>query len=44
MSSEETAKTDGQAAPVEPEMHNAPSMLWMLIPLGLIVAFAMLSR
>ena len=44
MSSNEAEKSDEQAAPAEPQMHPAPSMLWMVIPLALIAFYAFFSR
>ena len=44
MRPEESQKTPNSRAPSEPELHQAPSMLWFVIPLGLIVVYALLSR
>ena len=43
MHEEETGKSGGAAAP-EGDEHPAPSMLWFVIPMALIVVYALLSR
>jgi hypothetical protein len=44
MSSKEAEKSAEPAAPAEGQLHPAPSMLWVMIPLGLIALYAFFSR
>jgi hypothetical protein len=46
MSKKEAEKSVAPAAPApsEEQLHPAPSMLWVVIPLGLIAVYAFLSR
>ena len=44
MSQEAPDKTPDHAAASEPQLHKAPSMLWFVIPLGLFILYAVLSR
>jgi hypothetical protein len=44
MSSKEAEKAAEQAAPAAEQLHPAPSMLWMMIPLALIAFYAIFSR
>ena len=43
MSQEETEKVAKTATPTE-ELHPPPSMLWFVIPLGLLALYVVLSR
>jgi hypothetical protein len=46
MSKEKAEKSVDPAAPAasDEQLHPAPSMLWVVIPLGLIAIYAFLSR
>jgi len=44
MSRETPEKTPDKAAAADKELHKAPSMLWFIIPLGLLMLYAVLSR
>jgi len=44
MSGEEAGKSEKQAAPLVVQMHKPPSMLWFVIPLGLLLGYALLTR
>ena len=44
MTDKDTEKSESQAAPIVVEMHKPPSMLWFVIPLGLLLAYALLTR
>jgi hypothetical protein len=35
---------ENKQSPVDAKVHPAPSMLWMLIPIGLLALLALLSR
>jgi hypothetical protein len=42
--SQESENSGAKAAPGEGQLHKAPSMLWVMIPLGLIILYALLTR
>ena len=44
MTGKEAGKSDDQAAPLVVEMHKPPSMLWFVVPLGLLLVYALLTR
>ncbi len=44
MKSEQTEKSGEQALPGEGELHKPPSILWFVIPLGLLLVYAVLTR
>jgi hypothetical protein len=44
MHTEETEKSGGRGALEEAPLHRAPSMLWFVIPMGLLVLYALLTR
>lgn len=44
MSDQEAGKPENQAAPLVQQMHKPPSMLWFVIPLGLLLGYALLTR
>ena len=44
MDAKNAEKSADTATPAEPELHKPPSVLWLAIPLGLIVAYALLTR
>jgi hypothetical protein len=37
-------KTEASAQQGQEQLHKAPSMLWFVIPLGLLLLYAVLSR
>lgn len=39
-----SASVDSSESKVAPKTHPAPSMLWMLLPVGLLALLAFLSR
>ena len=43
MSAKEAEKSENQG-PLVVEMHKPPSMLWFVIPFGLLLAYALLTR
>ena len=44
MTEKEAGKAETQAAPLVVQMHKPPSMLWFVIPLGLLLAYALFTR
>ncbi len=44
MHREETEESGEKAAPGDGQLHKPPSVLWFVIPLGLIVLYAFLTR
>ena len=44
MTEKEAGKPENQAAPFVVQMHKPPSMLWFVIPLGLLLAYALFTR
>jgi hypothetical protein len=44
MQPEKTEKSDEKALSGEAPLHQPPSMLWFVIPLGLIMVYALLTR
>ena len=44
MTEKDDQKSENQAAPFVVKTHKPPSMLWFVIPLGLLMAYALLTR
>jgi hypothetical protein len=44
MSQKESNEAANKLAAQATELHKPPSMLWFVIPLGLIIVYALLSR
>ena len=44
MKSEEAEKSGDQALPAEGQLHKPPSVLWFVIPLALLLIYAVLTR
>jgi hypothetical protein len=44
MSAKEADKSAAKAVSGDGELHKPPSMLWFVIPLGLLMLYALLSR
>jgi hypothetical protein len=44
MHREESESSGEKAAPGDGKLHKPPSMLWFVIPLGLIMLYALLTR
>jgi|GEM_PF-5870733 len=44
MTEKEAAPSEKPAAPLVVKMHQPPSMLWFVVPLGLLLAYALFTR
>lgn len=44
MTENEAERSENQPAPIVVEMHKPPSMLWFVVPLGLLLAYALFTR
>jgi hypothetical protein len=44
MSSQETEKSGEKALSEDGQLHKPPSMLWFVIPLGLLMLYALFTR